>query len=101
MRDWRVVVERALETESSLVAFGSRDGEAVVLKVVRHQTDERRCGEITHAFDGKGLPSRLVCLESSIRYHLNGRKQHPAPRRWFRSATSLPRSRNSFRRSSG
>jgi streptomycin 6-kinase len=54
-RDWQVVVERTLETQTSFLAFGSRDGQPVVLKVVRDKTDEWRSGEITAAFDGKGV----------------------------------------------
>jgi streptomycin 6-kinase len=50
-----VVVERTWETETSLIAFGSRNSQAVVLKVVRSQGDEWRSGEITDAFDGKGV----------------------------------------------
>jgi streptomycin 6-kinase len=55
IRDWRVVVDHTLETESSFVAFGDHNGQPVVLKVVGDQTDEWRSGEITGAFDGKGV----------------------------------------------
>jgi streptomycin 6-kinase len=48
-------VERTLETESSRVAFGTRGGEPVVLKVVRRECDEWRSGEVLAAFGGRGM----------------------------------------------
>lgn len=55
IRDWRVVVEREAETESSFIAFGRRDSQPFVLKVVRNDGDEWRSGEILHAFEGRGV----------------------------------------------
>jgi streptomycin 6-kinase len=55
IRTWRVVVERESETESSIVAFGRRDGQPVTLKVVKNHGDEWRSGEILEAFEGKGV----------------------------------------------
>src|SRR4051794_8733700 len=55
VRDWGVVVERVLETETSVVAFGTRGGEPVVLKVVRREGDEWRSGEVLEAFGGRGM----------------------------------------------
>jgi streptomycin 6-kinase len=55
VRGWGVVVERTLETESSVVAFGTRGGEPVVLKVVRREGDEWRSGEVLEAFGGRGM----------------------------------------------
>jgi streptomycin 6-kinase len=55
IRAWRVVVERSCETESSIVAFGLRDGQPVTLKVVKNHGDEWRSGEVLDAFDGKGV----------------------------------------------
>src|SRR5262245_24595375 len=52
---WRIVVERTAETETSVLAFGRRDADPVVLKVVKNQGDEWRSGEILDAFDGKGV----------------------------------------------
>ncbi len=43
------------ETESSWIAFGSRDGQPVVLKVLKKPGDEWRAGEILDAFDGNGV----------------------------------------------
>src|SRR5215218_4331187 len=55
VRGWGVVVERTLETETSVVAFGTRGGEPVVLKVVRQPGDEWRSGEVLEAFGGRGM----------------------------------------------
>ena len=52
---WRVVVAESFETESSLIAFGLRDAEPVVLKVVKQPCDEWRSGEVTSAFGGRGM----------------------------------------------
>jgi streptomycin 6-kinase len=62
-REWCVVVEDSFETESSVIAFGTRDvdalgthvNQAVVLKVVKQPGDEWRSGEILEAFDGNGV----------------------------------------------
>ena len=52
-RVWNVVVERTLETPSSLVVFGHRGAQPVVLKVCRAPGDEWRGGEVLEAFDGR------------------------------------------------
>ena len=54
-RDWDVVVEHAFETESSAIAFGTRDNLAVVLKVIKRPGDEWLSGEVLRAFNGKGV----------------------------------------------
>ncbi len=54
-RTWGVVVDLILETESSLIGFGKRGDQPVVLKVIRRPGDEWRSGEILDAFDGKGV----------------------------------------------
>ena len=54
-REWGVSVEHSFETESSLIAFGSRDHQAVVLKVIKRPGDEWHSGEILEAFDGNGV----------------------------------------------
>lgn len=52
---WGVVVERVSETSSSLLAFGRRDTQPVVLKVARRRGDEWRAGEILDTFEGRGV----------------------------------------------
>ncbi len=54
-RDWRVVIDQILETESSLIGFGTRGDQPVVLKIIRLPGDEWRSGEMLEAFDGKGV----------------------------------------------
>jgi streptomycin 6-kinase len=55
VRHWRVAVERTMDTESSVIIFGRRGGQPVVLKVVRHPGDEWRVGEMLDCFDGGGV----------------------------------------------
>jgi streptomycin 6-kinase len=55
VRDWGVVVQDTLETQSSFIAFGKRGDQSVVLKVIRQPGDEWRCGEVLAAFDGRGV----------------------------------------------
>jgi streptomycin 6-kinase len=59
-RKWGVVVDNTFETESSLIAFGSRgpgarDSQPVVLKVTKREGDEWHSGEILRAFNGHGV----------------------------------------------
>ncbi len=54
-RQWGVVVEAIFETDSSVIAFGTRDHQAVVLKVIKQMGDEWHSGEILTAFDGHGV----------------------------------------------
>jgi len=54
-REWGVVVEDVFETHSSVIAFGARDRQAVVLKVIKRAGDEWHSGEILKALDGNGV----------------------------------------------
>ena len=86
-REWSVSVEHSFETESSIIAFGSRDHQAVVLKVVKQPGDEWHSGEILEAFDGNGvarvhhrvpggvLMERLRPGSSLVDLSLNGRDE--------------------------
>lgn len=65
-RKWGVVVEHKLETRSSLIAFGSRGKQPVVLKVLRRPGDEWRCGETLEAFDGKGIVTVYQHIEGAV-----------------------------------
>jgi streptomycin 6-kinase len=55
VRAWNVKIERTVATKSSLLVHGKRAGKPVVLKVVREQGDEWRCGEMTAQFRGRGV----------------------------------------------
>ena len=54
-REWSVIVEDIFETDSSVIAFGSRDNQPVVLKVIKQPGDEWHSGEILQAFAGHGV----------------------------------------------
>ena len=58
-RRWGVVVDESFETESSLISYGRRHGDPVVLKVVKALGDEWRCGEVVSAFGGRGMVRAL------------------------------------------
>lgn len=55
VREWGIFVEDTLETHSSLIAFGRRGNQPVVLKVIRQPGDEWLSGEVLEVFDGKGM----------------------------------------------
>lgn len=52
--EWAVACERSFETESSVITFGTRGAQAVVLKVVKQPGDEWHSGQILEAFRGNG-----------------------------------------------
>ena len=54
-RRWSVEIDCSAETDSSLIAFGRRGAELVVLKVVKRPGDEWRSGEVAHAFGARGM----------------------------------------------
>jgi streptomycin 6-kinase len=66
VRDWRMVVNQTLETESSLIGFGSRADQPVVLKVIKQPGDEWRSGEILNAFDGKGVARVYEYIDGAV-----------------------------------
>jgi streptomycin 6-kinase len=66
IRGWKVVVQDTLETQSSYVAFGTREGVPVVLKVIRDFGDEWRCGEVLNAFDPKGVVRVYEYLDGAV-----------------------------------
>jgi streptomycin 6-kinase len=55
VRRWNVSVGRVIETQTSILAFGVRQSDVVVLKVVRSPSDEWHTGGATAAFKGHGL----------------------------------------------
>jgi streptomycin 6-kinase len=66
IREWNISVERTEETESSVLAFGTRGEQAVVLKVVRAPGDEWRSGEILEAFASGGTVRALAHLPGAV-----------------------------------
>lgn len=53
-REWNVEITRTLETQSSVLALGTRNGTPVLLKIVRENGDEWRSGAVLKAFGGDG-----------------------------------------------
>lgn len=63
--EWGIVVESTIETQSSLIAFGTNNlnavgkrsspAQSVVLKIIKQPGDEWRAGEVLKAFDGRGV----------------------------------------------
>src|SRR5215813_916710 len=66
VRDWGVVIQDILETQSSFIAFGKRGNQPVVLKVIRQPGDEWRCGEVLAAFDGRGTARVFEYTEGAV-----------------------------------
>ena len=55
VRAWRVSIERTVATPTALSVYGTRGAAPVVLKVVKEEGDEWRCGEIAAKFGGRGV----------------------------------------------
>ena len=66
IRDWKIVVQDILDTQSSFVAFGTRDNHKVVLKVIRQFGDEWRCGEVLDAFDSRGVVRVYEYIDGAV-----------------------------------
>ena len=55
-REWGVKIDEIRTTETSQLGFGTRDGRAVVLKVIRKEKGEEwDCGNVLEAFRGEGV----------------------------------------------
>lgn len=54
-RQWSVEIEKTVETETSILAFGKHKSSRVVLKLSKNWGDEWHSGEILRAFDGDGV----------------------------------------------
>lgn len=54
-REWGVLVECAFQTETSVIAFGVRNSQSVVLKIIKQPGDEWCSGEVLKAFNGHGV----------------------------------------------
>ena len=52
---WRVDVENIVETETSLIAYGQRASQPVVLKIVKRAGDEWHSADVLRAFDERGV----------------------------------------------
>jgi len=65
-REWRLTVTRVEETPTSLLAFGSRGGVQVVLKVSRQTADECHSPVVLHAFQGRGMVEVIDYREDAV-----------------------------------
>ena len=54
-RAWGVAIERTVATQTSVLVYGKRAAVPVVLKVVKREGDEWRCGEVAAKFGGRGV----------------------------------------------
>ena len=63
---WGVTIDEPFETESSLVAYGRRGQEDVVLKVVKNAGDEWNSGDVLQAFGGRGVVRVLEQVEGAV-----------------------------------
>lgn len=64
--EWNIRVEETLETGSSIVVFGRRGDQPVVLKVLRQQGDEWRSGEVLKVFNGNGTVRVYEYIEGAV-----------------------------------
>ena len=50
-----MTIERTLATDTSVIVYGRRADQPVVLKIVKQPGDEWRCGEVAAKFGGRGI----------------------------------------------
>lgn len=65
-RSWRVELGRIENTPSSVIGFGERSNEPVVLKVAARQHDEWNAGEVVSAFGGHGMVRALEHVPGAV-----------------------------------
>jgi streptomycin 6-kinase len=65
-RAWSLAVEHTRDSATSLLGFGRRGGQPVVLKLVKQPGDEWQSGHIARAFDGHGIVRVLECDDGAV-----------------------------------
>ena len=65
-RRWRVEVDEIAESDTSLIAYGRRDGRQVVLKVVKREGDEWHSGDVLRAFRGRATVELLESAPGAL-----------------------------------
>lgn len=65
-RSWGVELGRIEQTPSSVIGFGERSNEPVVLKVALRRHDEWHAGEVVSAFEGKGMVRALEHVPGAV-----------------------------------
>ena len=63
---WSVTVDRRIDTDSSVLLFGQRHHQHVVLKVVRRPGDEWVSGAVVSAFGGRGVVRALEHVDGAV-----------------------------------
>ena len=58
-RQWGVSIVDVRETQGSVLGFGERGDQQVVLKITKQRGDEWRSGDVLRAFDG-GFPGQFL-----------------------------------------
>jgi len=72
IKKWQIGVDRVDQTDTSILVYGRRKRERVVLKVTRAPGDEWRAGRILRAFDGRGVVRALDYTDGAMLLeHLN------------------------------
>jgi streptomycin 6-kinase len=66
LRDWNITGEETRQTETSVLIFGKRDGQRVVLKVLRAPGDEWHAGRVLKAFDSRGVVQVYEHVEGAV-----------------------------------
>jgi streptomycin 6-kinase len=66
IRGWGICVEERRETQTAFLAFGTRNGEPVVLKVFCGFGDEWNSGAVLEAFDGIGTVRVCERVEGAV-----------------------------------
>jgi streptomycin 6-kinase len=66
VRAWNLVVERTVETGTSVLAFGNQKGRPVVLKIVKRNNEEWNCGRVLEAFGGTGVVRVYEQVEGAV-----------------------------------
>jgi streptomycin 6-kinase len=64
--EWGIELNESFETSSSLIGYGTRDGQRVVLKVVKVPNDEWHAGAVLAAFGGRGMVRVLEHVEGAM-----------------------------------
>lgn len=65
-RRWNVQVGRVVETPSSIIAVGVREGAHVVLKVAKSPHDEWNAGRVISRFSGSGMVRALQHVPGAV-----------------------------------
>jgi streptomycin 6-kinase len=63
---WAIAVGHVGETESAVLAFGRRNNQPVVLKVIRTRGHEWGSGEVLNAFEGRGVVRVLDHIDGAV-----------------------------------